>query len=739
MTRLTGYADKLSVKNGESITFFVNAPRGRYDCQVKRLFSVDDRPHAPGWSEQDVPSPIDGNHAGQPQEIVSGSYLVAPAPGVLDGDEGWALALAVQPSRLSREERTPVLTRAAGTADVGLYVSPSGFEFTYLESGEHTALTAKLPVECGRWYDVVLGRRVQNAGSSAVDLIIRSSPARRTGATSIRVSAVASSFEFGSGELFVAATMGAERPARLFDGKVSSPVLTRGNRSEDELDLLLTDRTPHRHRAVAAAWDFAAEPHADRVRDVSGNELHARTVNLPARAVTGPKWDGTEHDFRHYPEHYDAIHFHHEDLEDARWQPSLELTIPEGWDSGAYVAALTDAESTEYVPFYVRPRIASGDVLFLAPTNTYLAYGNQQYQNDAAESSLSLMKDEPIVGNSYDHYLAQHPEYGLSLYDLHADGVGVRYSSARRPILTWRPDYSAWLTSAPRHYAADFYIIGWLAHEGFTVDIATDEDLDAEGTDLLNQYKVVITGSHPEYYTGKMLDSLEEFTERGGRMMYLGGNGFYWVTSYDPERRHVIEVRRGYAGNADFRSPYGEARHSTTGEMGGIWRLRGRTPNELTGVGYTANGWSRGSGYKRAEPSAYDWVFDGIGSEETIGDFGLVLGAAGGDELDRANTAAGTPPHTVILATTTGFSDYYQPVSEEHSVFVPGQGGTKNPNVRADITVVETSSGGAVFSVGSISWAGSLAYNKYDNNVAKLTLNVLRGFLSRRSLKDSAS
>ena len=26
--------------------------------------------------------------------------------------------------------------------------------------------------------------------------------------------------------------------------------------------------------------------------------------------------------------------------------------------------------------------------------------------------------------------------------------------------------------------------------------------------------------------------------------MYLGGNGFYWVTGVDPERPHVIEIRR---------------------------------------------------------------------------------------------------------------------------------------------------------------------------------------------------
>ena len=47
---------------------------------------------------------------------------------------------------------------------------------------------------------------------------------------------------------------------------------------------------------------------------------------------------------------------------------------------------------------------------------------------------------------------------------------------------------------------------------------------------------------------------------------------------------------------------------------------------------------------------------------------------------------------------------------------------------RADVVFFETPDGGAVFSTGSIAWAGSLATDKYDNDVAKLTTNVLHRF-----------
>ena len=36
-------------------------------------------------------------------------------------------------------------------------------------------------------------------------------------------------------------------------------------------------------------------------------------------------------------------------------------------------------------------------------------------------------------------------------------------------------------------------------------------------------YTVLMTGSHPEYHTGEMLDALEAYRDNGGRFIYLGG------------------------------------------------------------------------------------------------------------------------------------------------------------------------------------------------------------------------
>lgn len=87
----------------------------------------------------------------------------------------------------------------------------------------------------------------------------------------------------------------------------------------------------------------------------------------------------------------------------------------------------------------------------------------------------------------------------------------------------------------------------------------------------------------------------------------------------------------------------------------------------------------------------------------------------------------GSPAHVLILASATEFGPDMTRTKEElkASISVP----SPDPVVRADIVFFETSAGGAVFSVGSISWFGALARNGYDNDVAQITANVVRRFV----------
>src|SRR5262249_31569639 len=121
------------------------------------------------------------------------------------------------------------------------------------------------------------------------------------------------------------------------------------------------------------------------------------------------------------------------------------------------------------------------------------------------------------------------------------------------------------------------------------------------------------------------------------------------------------------------------------------------------------------------------WIFDGVG-EDPVGGYGLVMGGAGGFEIDRADLALGTPPHALLLATAGGFSHSYHHVIEEVPMANALQGGSVEPRVRSDMVFFETRNGGAVFSVGSISWCGSLSHSAYENGISRITENVLRRF-----------
>jgi N,N-dimethylformamidase len=115
--------------------------------------------------------------------------------------------------------------------------------------------------------------------------------------------------------------------------------------------------------------------------------------------------------------------------------------------------------------------------------------------------------------------------------------------------------------------------------------------------------------------------------------------------------------------------------------------------------------------------------------DEKIGDFGLIGGGAAGLEVDRAAPEFGTPPNTLILAQSVNLTNTYLIVPEEFLETAPGLGADENALARADMVYFTVAGGGAVFATGSIAWAGSLAHNQYNNNVAKITGNVLKEFM----------
>jgi N,N-dimethylformamidase len=283
-------------------------------------------------------------------------------------------------------------------------------------------------------------------------------------------------------------------------------------------------------------------------------------------------------------------------------------------------------------------------------------------------------------------------------------------------------------------------LLAWLDSRAVDYDVITDDDLHSRGLAALEPYHVVLTGSHPEYTSAQMLDGLDAFLAGGGRLMYLGGNGFYWVTTAPVSDPWMIEVRRGMAGSRVWESPPGEWHQTMTGEHGGIWRHRGRTPQSLTGVGFTAQGFDKSLDYDLyigPEDKRAGWILDGIDPRAPLGGAGSVLGGPGGFEIDRADPAQGTPPGTVLVASAREFSDAYQGAVEDVTTADSLQGGSVSELVRSDVVFFETPAAGAVFSVGSIAWCGALRDpdSGRETPVGRMTWNVLARFADPRPFK----
>jgi len=735
---ILGYADRLSVKPGERIRFMVSTTRPSYRADIVHLAHAYTTPKPEGFTDPVVPTPVSGEYPGRHQPIHAGSYGIVEHQ--LDSTTGLTLQAWIAPALPADGRLQGLLTKRTGDGTgYGLLLDEQGrLLFAVGDGQREERLTTERTLRSKTWYFVAAS---YDAGTGEARLICEPVPrlwikepgenVSRSFQTGLLTATSAPFLLAGSHQETDAG--GKQFAAGLYNGKLESPRVWGRALSGEEISALRDGAAPTDLAGLLAAWDFTRDFSGDVIHDISGNGADGRLINMPARAMTGHNWTGEDVSFRAVPEQYGAIHFHEDDLEDAGWEPDFELVVPEDLRSGIYAARLTSGDAEEYIPFYVRPAVGapSSPIAYLAPTNTYLAYANERLY---AEHDYTNLVDFEIELGPEDHYLHQHPELGLSLYDVHRDRSGVCYSSRLRPIVNMRPKYRTWLNAGARHFAADLHLIEWLEKKQFTYDVITDEDLHLDGADLLRSYKVILTGSHPEYWTTPMMEALFTYLGEGGRLMYLGGNGFYWVTGMDPKRPHVIEVRRGFAGTRCWESEPGETYLNLTGEPGGLWRYRGRSPQKVCGVGFTSQGWGGAAGYHRL-PDSFDprvaFIFEGIGEDEVIGDFGLIMGGAAGDELDRYDPDLGSPPETLRLATSEGkHTDYYQLTIEDAPMMLPGMGGTQNPKVRSDLTYTELPNGAAVFSVGSINWCGSLPTNDYDNNVSRLTENVLRRFMS---------
>jgi hypothetical protein len=287
------------------------------------------------------------------------------------------------------------------------------------------------------------------------------------------------------------------------------------------------------------------------------------------------------------------------------------------WPSGLYFARLTaHGGRLGFAPFVLRPRrLGEHRVAVVMPTQTWQAYNLRDENGDG-------------VGDSW--YADSHR---------HTARLG-------RPFLN---------RGVPPHYKYyDEPFLRWLHASGKQVDYLSDAELNRvpSGHDLARDYSLIVFPGHHEYVTTHEYDVVTGFRNRGGNLMFLSADNFFWQIRIHGDV--MTRTRR--------------------------WRDLGRPEAALIGVQYLANdrGTHRGR-WHVVDADVAPWLFAGTGLQT-----GSSFGNAG-IEIDAL--APSSPRQTRLVATIP-------------NIFGPG--------VSADMSYYQTKAGAKVFAAGAFSLAASI-------------------------------
>ncbi len=246
---------------------------------------------------------------------------------------------------------------------------------------------------------------------------------------------------------------------------------------------------------------------------------------------------------------------------------------------------------------------------------------------------------------------------------------------------------------------AEWRFLAWLERERLDYDYYAETQLHFGQLDL-DAYRVLVLSTHPEYWSRQMYDRVKQWVfERGGRLVYLGGNGLNCDVEFVDEQTCIYRneddrrMRKANEGAAYKDRPLESRFH-----------MRHESEASLLGVVYDDRGIMTAAPYRVVD--AGHWIFEGTGLREgnLFGHASLherVPGGASGHETDKISKSS--PAGTRLLAQGTNSND----------------GG-------ADMTIIEAAGRGSVFSAGSINWVSSVLV---DEAVSRITRNVLLKFL----------
>ena len=343
------------------------------------------------------------------------------------------------------------------------------------------------------------------------------------------------------------------------------------------------------------------------------------------------------------------------------WPESFSYSVPANAQSGIYSARCTgiSGEAT-HICFVVRPSATQrGEVAVLANTNTWTSYNEF-----GGRSKYSVPMGTTLS--------FERPNPGVTPIEYNVIDHLLR---------------------------AELWMLNWLEDEGYKTDVYSDLDFH-KGITNFNRYKALVISTHPEYWTAAMLDHLEAYIAAGGSVLYLGGNGLFEQVEINEPAQTLTHMTDDTTRNRD--AFYFRNLEPPRPERG------------ILGVAYRYDNYMTFAPYKVLDATHRLFQGTGLANGDLIGENGINGNGASGWEMDTA--IAGTvPPGTVVSA--TGPDDRGAPPA---NLVVIARG--TNPGFGADMTCYDIPAGGRVFSVGSISFVGSMIR---DANLQQIVRNVL--------------
>jgi hypothetical protein len=306
---------------------------------------------------------------------------------------------------------------------------------------------------------------------------------------------------------------------------------------------------------------------------------------------------------------------------------TVAIRLGADWPSGVYYAQLTaPGGRVGYAIFVLRPkRLGEHAVAVVIPTQTWQAY---------------------------------------NFRDGNGDGVPDTWYAAGGTAPLSRPFLNR---GVPPHYKYyDHRFLAWVNLTRGGADYLSDADLNGtSGARLRKAYQLLVFEGHHEYVTQHEYDAVTNFRDRGGNLIFLSANNFYWkVTIHNNVMTRVAK-----------------------------WRDLGRPEAALVGVEFFHNdmGEHRGPWIVRPAAKQLPWLINGTGLQ-----VGMKF-SSGGIEAD--DVTSDSPKNVRVIAAIPNL-----------------YGDGRN----ADMTYYDTPAGAKVFAAGAFSIAGSV----WQEHVRELVTNL---------------